>query len=202
MIVPTDLTYIDDYGLLGSNFYWHKYEAYGMTKEDILRAGLTGDRVQVSAKIIDTLIAIDREMQKRGWRLYIKEGYRSEALYRTVYEKRVIKFGKEATDATLNVNTMPHASGLTVDVSLLDVKTNLEIPMRKREDGIVAFITHFYASKDDPESKQYQELQDYVAETMMKHGFRFGRLKNIGILTTSRNYPRITDSFFLYTFYF
>ena len=95
MTESTDLVYIDNYHLLGSNFYWHKYEAYGMTKEDILQAGLTSDRVQVSEKIIDTLVAIDQEMQKHGWRLYIKEGYRSEALYKVVYEKRVAKFGKK-----------------------------------------------------------------------------------------------------------
>ena len=76
MAEPTNLVYIDEYNLLGSNFYWHKYEAYGMTKEDILHAGLTNDRVQVSNKIIDKLVSIDKEMQKRGWRLYIKEGYK------------------------------------------------------------------------------------------------------------------------------
>ncbi len=35
MNYPEDLIYIDDYGLVGSNFYWHKYESKGLTKEDI-----------------------------------------------------------------------------------------------------------------------------------------------------------------------
>jgi len=87
-----DLVYIDEYGLLGSNFYFHKYESKGLTKEDILDAGLTSDRVQVHQDIIEPLISIDQEFQKRGLRLYIKEGYRSEKLYNVVYKRRVEKF--------------------------------------------------------------------------------------------------------------
>lgn len=30
------LVKISDYGLLGSNFYWNKYESKGLTKEAIL----------------------------------------------------------------------------------------------------------------------------------------------------------------------
>ena len=33
----TELVYIDDYGLLGTNFYWHKFEAKGLYKDDILK---------------------------------------------------------------------------------------------------------------------------------------------------------------------
>lgn len=172
MEIPNDLVYIDEYGLLGSNFYWHKYETHGLCKEDILNAGLTDDRVQVSKQIIDVLIAVDAEFQKRGWRLYIKEGYRSEALYKIVYERRVAKYGKEITDTILNINTMPHATGLTVDVSIWDIETGTEIFMRKKEDGVPAFFVDFYRDKLDADSMRCQELQDFVGEIMMRHGFR------------------------------
>ena len=171
---PNDLVYIDEYGLLGSNFYWHKYATHGLTKEDILQAGLTSAQAQVSRKIIDALVSIDKEFQKDGYRLYIKEGYRSEALYRVVYEKRVAKYGKEITDTILNVVDMPHASGLTVDVALWDKEDNAEIFLRNREDGVPAFFVNFYQGKNDPESRKYQELQEYVIGVMMRHGFRLG----------------------------
>lgn len=170
---PTDIVYIDDYNLLGSNFYWHKYATHGLSKEDILNAGLTDDRVQVSSEIIEPLIAIDKELQEKGWRLYIKEGYRSKSLYKIVYERRVAKYGKEITDTILNIETMPHAEGLSVDISIWDVATNKEVYMRKGDDGVPAFFVHFYKDKEDEESKHYQGLQDFMTELMMKHGFRF-----------------------------
>lgn len=170
---PTDLVYIDTYGLLGSNFYWHKYATHGLSKEDIVNAGLTDDRVQVSKRIISTLVAIDKELQKRGWRLYIKEGYRSEAVYKIVYERRVAKYGKEITDTILNITTMPHSTGMTVDVAIWDSESNKEIYMRKGDDGVPAFFVHFYRDIKDEESRRCQELQDYIATTMMSHGFRF-----------------------------
>lgn len=174
---PNDLVYIDEYGLPGSNFYWHKYETHGLSKEDILNAGLIDDRVQVSRQIVDALVALDGEFQKRGWRLYIKEGYRSKALYKIVYERRVAKFGKEITDTILNINSMPHATGLTVDVSIWDIETEKEVFMRKKEDGIPAFFVHFYRDKKDPESVHCQELQDFVGGTMMRNGFRLASMR-------------------------
>lgn len=175
MSTPKDLVYIDDYGLLGSNFYWHKYATHGLSKEDILDADLTNDRVQVSAQIIDKLVAIDKELQgQKGWRLYIKEGYRSEALYKIVYERRVAKYGKEVTDSILNMNSMPHALGLSVDVALWDPQENKEIYMRRSADGVGALFIGFYRDKLDEESKWCQELQDFIAELMMRHGFRVG----------------------------
>jgi len=169
-----DLVYIDEYGLLGSNYYWHKYETHGLTKEDTLQAGLTNERVQVSKSIINILVSIDQDFQKKGYRLYIKEGYRSEDLYNIVYKRRVAKFGKEITDTILNIKDMPHTSGTAVDIALWDSKTNNEIYLRDKKDGIPAFFVHFYEGKDDAESRRYQELQDYTIGIMMKYGFRFG----------------------------
>jgi D-alanyl-D-alanine dipeptidase len=126
-----DLVYIDRHGLLGSNFYWHKHEAKGITKEEILSVGLTDDRVQVHADIIGVLQDIDRAFQERGYRLFIKEGYRSKDLYELVYRKRVEKFGKEETDRLINMKDMPHADGKSVDVALVDKSTGEEVHMRR-----------------------------------------------------------------------
>lgn len=169
-----NLVYIDDYGLLGTNFYWHKYEAKGLTKEDILNAGLTSDRVQVHKDIIDELAKIDEEFQTRGYRLYVKEGYRSKALYEIIYQRRVEKFGKEETDTLLNMNDMPHAQGLSVDVALWDETANQEVFMRNGDDGTEALFIDFYKDKDDKQSKRYQELQEWVISIMQRHSFRLG----------------------------
>jgi D-alanyl-D-alanine dipeptidase len=170
-----DFVYIDQYGLLGSNFYWHKYENYGLSKEDIISVGLTDDRVQVHKDIIDVLVGIDKEFQKEfGYRLYIKEGYRSADLYDIVYKRRVTKFGKEHTDKIFNVVDKPHASGKTVDVALWDLETNKEVYMRNWEDSAPALHINFYRNREDEEARKYQDLQDRVIDIMLKHGFRLG----------------------------
>jgi hypothetical protein len=39
---------------------------------------------------------------------------------------------------------------------------------------VQALFINFYREKDDSEVKKYQELQDYLANLMMKYGFRIG----------------------------
>ncbi len=170
-----DFVYIDEHGLLGSNFYWHKHEAHGISKEDVISAGLSDERVLVDSRIISTLQAVDNQLATKGWRLYVKEGYRSPELYKVIYDRRVEKYGKEATDRLLNIDTMPHAQGLSVDVTLFDPQTATEIPMRNKEDGIEALFIGFYRGKNDEESKRYQEKQDYLAGLMLQQGFRIGK---------------------------
>lgn len=168
------LVYVDDYGIPGTNFYWHKYEAKGLTKDDILLAGLTSDRVQLAELLIAPLLEADTEFRTRGYQAYIKEGYRSRALYEIIYERRVEKFGKEETDSLLNMADMPHADGTALDLALWDVKENKEVYMRRGEDGTPALFVDFYKNSNNPEDKRYQELQEWVIATMQKNGFRLG----------------------------
>ncbi len=174
MTKPDSLVYIDDHGLIGSNFYWHKYESKGLTKEEILSTGLTSDRVQVDHMLIEPLQKIEADLRSQGYRLYIKEGYRSRALYEVVYRRRVEKFGKEETDALLNMEGMPHANGRSVDVALWSIAEDKEVYLRNGDDGTGALFTHFYRDKHDTTAQRYQELQDLLITHMTTHGFRLG----------------------------
>lgn len=170
----SEFVYIDEYGLLGSNFYWHKHDAKGITKEEILSIGLTSDRVEVHGGIVDLLVEIDIKFREElGYRLYIKEGYRSKDLYELVYRKRVEKFGKEETDRLLNMTDMPHSLGLSVDVALWDPKEEKEVYMRDGEDGADALFVDFYKNRE--EGREYQRLQEFVINTMQDYGFRLGK---------------------------
>ncbi len=173
----SELVYIDDYGLEGSNFYWHKFEAKGMTKEDVLGAGLKNDRVQVHKEIIPALKKIDEIFKGEGYKLFIKEGYRSKALYEMIFKRRSEKFGKEETERLMNMTDMPHATGKTVDVALYDLKENKEIYLRDNNDGVDALFINFYRSKTDSKSQKFQELQDFLISTMLDNGFRLGTKK-------------------------
>ena len=139
---PENLVYIDEHNLIGSNFYWNKYESKGLTKEDILNAGLTSDRVQVAKDIIEPLQRAEEALKPLGYHLYIKEGYRAKSLYEIIYQRRVEKFGKEETDSLINMEGMPHAEGLSVDVALWSLAENKEVYLRKGDDGVDALFIH------------------------------------------------------------
>ncbi len=171
------LVSIRDHNLLGSNFYWHKFANHGLTKEDIISAGVVDDQVYVHKDLIPQLLAVDKQLQLRGWRLYVKEGYRSKKLYEIVYERRVAKYGKAETDNLFNMDAMPHASGTSVDVAIWDEKTNQEVFLRRSEDGAPALYIDYYKVKEDPDAKKYQELQEYLIGLMLDHGFQIGTKK-------------------------
>ncbi len=172
-----DFVYIDDYGLKGINFYWQNYEAKGLSKEDVLAAGVTSARVQVHKDIIQPLLEVNNIFQDRGYELFIKEGYRSKALYEIMYQRRCEKFGKEETDRLINMKDMPHANGKTVDIALWDPKTNTEVYQRRGEDGIDGCFINFYKDKSGVDEKRCQELQDFTIKTMQSQGFRLGKKK-------------------------
>ncbi len=169
-----ELTYIDEHGLLGSNFYWHKHDAKGISREEIMAIGLTDGRVQVSTKIIEPLKKVNAMFNAQGFRLYIKEGYRSKELYELVFKKRSEKFGVEETKRLFNMEGMPHAKGTSVDIALWHLDEDKEVFMRNGADGTDALFVDYYKTKNDEKSKEYQNLQEFVITTMLAEGFSLG----------------------------
>lgn len=170
----TDFVSLRDAGIRCQNFYWHKYAAHGLTKEDIIAAGLRNDDVVVHPDIIAPLLAVREALAASGLTLFVKEGYRSPALYQIVYQRRVEKYGKEETDRLFNMQDMPHASGTSVDVALWSIVDDKEVYMRDSADGAPALFVDFYRGKTDAASQRFQQLQDDLAGLMLAHGFRLG----------------------------
>jgi len=168
---------ISEFGLLGSSFYWDRHEDYGLTKAELAGVGVAGKEIYVSPEIIPSLTKVDNELQKRGWRLYLREGYRSEGMYKLLYKKRIAKFGQEITDKLLNMKNMPHTSGKAVDVSIWDEHSDSEIRLCKTGDGPESLIRGFYDESDDVEGQRCHELQEYLISLMLKQGFQLG-IKN------------------------
>ncbi len=169
-----DLVYIDGYGLEGSNFYFRNYANKGLSFEDVTKAGLTDDRVQIDRSLIEKLQRIDERLAVDGYRLYIKEGYRSKELYEIVYLRRCEKFGQEITDTLINIKDQPHALGLSVDVCLFDRESGTEIEMRDRSDGTDALFVDYYKGKPGEVAQHFQRLQEYLISLMQAEGFRLG----------------------------
>ncbi len=186
-----DLVRIDEYDLLGSNFYWNKYESKGLSRQDVIDSGQTGDYVEVHRDIIEILQKIDKKFKlDKGCRLFIKEGYRSKALYEIVYKRRCEKFGKSETDRLLNMKDMPHSLGLSIDVTMWDPQTDKEVYFRNGDDGADALFVDFYQNKTDEKSMYYQDLQEYLINTMQDYGFRLGKLREYFHFDYRPNEPR------------
>lgn len=173
--MANELVPISQYGLLGSSFYWNRYADYGLTREDLIGLGMKDDQVYVNPEIIPVLLQIDKELQTKGWRLYLKEGYRSKELYELLYERRVKKFGQEMTDKLLNIKDMKHSSGLSIDAAIWDESKNQEVYLRRPNDGPESLIFGFYKNSSDPECQKCQELQEYLIALMTNHGFQLGK---------------------------
>ena len=185
-----NFVFIDEYGLLGANYYWRKRDDYNLTEEELKQAGLVDERVKVHQDIIKPLQEVDAELQSHGFRLYISEGYRPEALYKLVYEKRSKQFGKKMTDRLVNIIDRPHATGKTVDVTLWDIKTNEPMVLRDRKDGAEALFLDFYKNRPDEQSQYYQKLQDFLISAMLEHGFRLGPKKEYFHFNFEPNVPK------------
>lgn len=172
-----DLVYIDEYGLLGGEYYWNNHERMNITKDELLAIGMTGDRVQVHKELVAPPQAVDRAFQEKEMRLYLKEGYRPDALYELAFRKRTEKFGEKDTQRIMNMTERPHATGRSVDVVPWDPKENKEISARSNKDEVAALFIDFYKDKTDAESRRYQALQEFVIATMLANGFQIGRLR-------------------------
>lgn len=166
-----NFVYIDEYNLLGSNFYWHKGIEVGIPKGELAKVGLQDERVLVHKDIVGTLKNADKALQSKGYRLYITEGYRSKELYRLINEKIKEKIGEKETNRILNMVDMPHATGKSIDVALW--RDGKKILLHDKEDGINGYFINFY-KQGDKENKYYQELQEFLINTMQDNGFRLG----------------------------
>ena len=69
---------------------------------------------------------------------------------------------------------MPHATGLAVDIGLLDLKTGKELMMRNKDDDPEAYLIDYYRNKKDSQSAEFQRLQDILISTMTSVGFSVG----------------------------
>ncbi|MBI2676780.1 MAG: hypothetical protein HYX21_02415 [Candidatus Yanofskybacteria bacterium] len=164
-----NFVYIDDYDLLGSNFYWRKGVEIGISKEDLVSVDLHDERVLVHKDIVQALKSADRELQNKEYRLYITEGYRSKDLYTLVNNKMKEKIGEVDTNRILNIIDMPHSTGKSVDVA--SWKDGKKIILHDKKDGINGYFVDFYKQSN----RSYQELQEILIGIMQNNGFRLGK---------------------------
>lgn len=186
-----ELVHIDDHGLLGSNFYWQKGKEIGLSKEELAAVGLYDDRALVHPDLIAPLQRIDAILQKGGFRLYIKEGYRSKELYGLINKKIQERIGEAETGRILNMIDMPHATGRAIDVTLW--KDGEPVPMKDKTDGIDGYFIDFYKGKG-AQGERFYALQTMLIGIMQDNGFRLGTKREYFHFNydpqSPRNYPQ------------
>lgn len=163
-----------DYGVKGVNHYWDKRDFYGMSEQELNDAGVHDNKAYVDESLIPLLNKANEVLRPKGYEVIIKDAYRSPELYRLIRDKRYIMFGKEQTDKILNMTDMPHSNGRTIDVSLVEIKTGNEVPMRNKKDDPHNFFINYYKDRKDAESVEYQRLQDLLVNALLPLGFMLG----------------------------
>jgi D-alanyl-D-alanine dipeptidase len=171
------LVNLADFGIRGMNYYWVRRANFNVSEEELRSVGVTGNIVQVDVKLISKLKAANRLFRKHGYEIIVKDGYRIPELYKLIQKKRYENDGKEITDRTLNAISMPHATGLVVDINLVSLDTGKEVKLWDKADWPEGSFIGFYQYKKDAQSRRYQKLQDLLIKTMLKLGFKLGSKK-------------------------
>lgn len=143
--------------------------------------GITSSNALVHVGVKEPLLAADALFRNDGYRLHVKDGYRSSELYDLVRQKRVQKFGEYDTDRSLNTKHRPHASGFVVDVALISLDDDSELELRDRGDGVDAYFIDYYrnAGASHGSAALYTERQEYLRNTMQRVGWKLGELHEI-----------------------
>jgi D-alanyl-D-alanine dipeptidase len=161
------------FGIKGINFYWTNRERYNISTEELLAAGVKDDGVYIDQDLIEPLKQAEASLTPLGLGLMIKDAYRSPELYQLIYRKRSDM--ENGNTFLLNLERMPHASGRTVDVTLIDLKTGEELRMRDNSlDADGGFKHGYYAEKDDATHQEYHRLQRILLDVMLEAGFVLG----------------------------
>jgi D-alanyl-D-alanine dipeptidase len=171
----------EDFGITGDQYYWKNADAYGLTENELRAIGVITDEALVRAELRAPLLAADERFRQDGYRLHVKDGYRSHDLYELAYKKRVEKFGEHDTQRSLNVGRRPHASGFAVDVALVRLDNNEELEIRDKKDGVDAYFIGYYddQGKSHPRASEFTKHQKYLRDTMMGIGWQLGKLNEI-----------------------
>lgn len=172
-----NLVNVADYKIKGINYYWARKEMFNLTDEELRSVGVKDNYARVDQKLIPKLKEANEIFKTYGFEIIVKDGYRSRKEYRLVQQKRYEKDGKENTDKTFNTRRMAHASGLTVDINLIDLKTGQEIEMYDKSEWPDSIFINYYKNKKDPKSREFQRLQDLMISTMLSLGFKLGSKK-------------------------
>lgn len=164
-----------EFNIKGVNYYWTRKERYNISEEELRAVGVTDGNAYIDKALIPPLQIANTKCKALGYEIIIKDGYRSPELYQLIQKKRYETRGKEETDKLLNLTTMPHSTGMVIDINLVDTRTGEELIMRdSKDDSDGAFFIDYYKNKTDERSQEFQRRQQTMIDIMLESGFSLG----------------------------
>ena len=179
METPT-LVCTRDWGIPGANYYYVNHERKNITLEELAEVGVVDDRTYVHPDLIKPLVEVLAALAAYGYGILIVDAYRSAATYALVRRKYAEQNSEESASRLFNMEVMPHTNGRTIDVDLIDLATGKKIMTRDNaKDGLDASFEGFYRDRDDPDSREFQRLQDLLHRIMFAAGFILGSKREV-----------------------
>lgn len=135
----------------------------------------------LSKHAADALLLVQNEVKKEGYSIKIFDAYRPQMAV-----DHFVKWSKDAKDTLMKANYYPdipknrlfqlgyiasrsgHTRGSTLDLTLIDSKTGLEVDMGSSYD-FFGEISHHNTLKINEQQKKNRK---FLMHTMMKYGFR------------------------------
>lgn len=172
-----NLKNISDYWLEGKNWYWDRAEKFNITHDELRALWIVDWNAYLNEKTCLQLQKIENELNQEWLHIVVKDAYRSKELYDLVIQKRILLLWEEDTKKIMNTkNTYPHATGNTVDVTIVDKQTNTPLKLfawdiQDRADLLASWTTMFYENATDEEWQEIHKNRMLLKNIMEKYGF-------------------------------
>lgn len=172
--IPKHFVSLQEFGYKCDNYYVGSGGlAIGLTPEILAEVGFTNDTLWVHPDLIDPLHKFKNYLYALGFGLIIKDAWRPKALYKHIAKHRKSK--GLPVDKFLNLQSMPHATGMAIDIVLTCSVSGRVIWTRDQpRDGDDSCFYGFYKDQGDYWSKEYHKLQTVMVESAQRAGFELG----------------------------
>ena len=172
--VPKHFLSLQELGIPCQNYYTGPGgEKIGLTPEILRQLGLHDDTLWVHPSVLSKLEMASMRISDQGFNILVKDAWRPVALY-----QKIISLRRERglqVEGLINGVSMPHATGLAVDVVLADPKTKQPVMMRNhKRDGHDSIYLNHYLRKPGNDCREFQRLQDILVYAFLGVGFRLG----------------------------
>ena len=172
--IPGNFWSLQQFGFDCNNYYTGVGgEKIGLTPEILSEVGLMDDTLWIHPSVLCKLEMASSQVSSQGFHILVKDAWRPVALYKHIVSKRKEK-GLQV-DGLINEETMPHATGMAIDVVLVDPRNHKPVMMRDHaRDGAESIYVNYYIKKQGEDCRRFQRLQDILVLSFVGSGFKLG----------------------------
>ena len=165
------------FGIKSNSIWWASQEAkddYNVTEDELKKAGITSTVILIDKSLISPLKKVNAELANYNLEIEIDDGFRSPELYYLASLKVAQKKGTAASASLFNLDKMPHSSGKSIDVALVNTVTRNREVLFDKSDGVAASFLGFYDKFEDIKSQNKVKFQKLLGAIMLSNNFEYG----------------------------